>query len=73
MLHDFIRWGASVHANALKNVNGILTGFHERQNPVQPASTAWDLESRPWDQTERAGAGDIGEKETAETSVVRKI
>jgi hypothetical protein len=54
-------------------VNGILTGFHERQNPVQPASTAWDLESRPWDQTERAGAGDIGEKETAETSVVRKI
>jgi len=54
-------------------VNGILTGFHERQNPVQPASTAWDLQGRSWNQTERAGARDIGEKETAETSVVRKV
>jgi hypothetical protein len=65
-------WGwrrSPVQLNPGHIVNGILTGFHERQNPVQTASTAGDLESRPWDQTERAGAGDVGEKETAETIV----
>jgi hypothetical protein len=69
-------WGwrrSPVQLNPGHIMDGILAGLHERQDPVQPASTAWDLESRPWDQTERAGAGDIGEKETAETSVVRKI
>jgi hypothetical protein len=49
-------WGwrrSQVQLNPGHIVNGMLTGFHERQNSVQPASTAWDLESRPWDQTER--------------------
>ncbi len=69
-------WGwrrSPVQLNPRHIVNGIPAGFDERQDPVQPASTAGYFQGRPRDQTERAGAGDVGEKETAEASIVGKV